>query len=392
MATDLLRGIRVLDLSLMYPGPFCAMHLGDLGADVIKIEPPKTGDMCRQLRTNASRYVPSMSLPFMSANRNKRSLALSIKKSQGRDLLKQLVLGADVLIEGFKPGLMDSLELGHGHLAEINPRLIYCHISGYGAEGPKAKVMGHDGNFIAESGILDASGTKGGPPSIPGVLAASMAGGSLFALSGILAALFHREKTGNGHYVDASSLDGALSLMTLPLALSMASEKIPERGLAELTGKFANYSVYECKDGKYLMVAPIETNLFDNLLELLNRKDLIGAENELLKSELEKIFRTNSRDFWSGFFAGHNVCVSPVLNIAEALASEQTKARGMVFWQDSKDYGPLKMINSPFRIDREKPTCRMPPPKVGEHTEEILRDIGLSAEDIVQLKCERVVQ
>lgn len=219
-----LEGVRILDLSLMYPGPFCSMHLGDLGADVIKIEPLKTGDMCRQLRASDGRYEPGMSLAFMSANRNKRSLCLSIKKPKGREILKKLVSTADVLIEGFKPGLMDSLELGYEHLAAVNKQLIYCHISGYGDAGPSAKKMGHDGNFIAESGILHATGTKNGTPAIPGILAASMAGGSLVALSSILAALLHREKTGQGHFIDASCLDGAMSLMTLPWALSLASE------------------------------------------------------------------------------------------------------------------------------------------------------------------------
>lgn len=370
-----LEGLKVLDLSRLLPGPYATLVLADLGATVDKLEEPGSGDY--------TRHSPPMkddtSALFLGLNRNKRSIAVDLKSPDGLATLKALVKHYDVLVESFRPGVLDRLGCGYQVLSTENPRLIFCSISGYGQTGPDRLKAGHDLNYIARSGALAYGGADGGPPAMPGVQLADIGGGSLFALIGILAALHERHASGRGRLVDVSMTDGSMAFLHMHLAarLLMGSEGTPlARGREGLNGGYACYGLYRTGDGRYLAVGALEPKFFAGVCAAIGRPDLlegaydVGEQGKKTRAELEKIFASRPLAAWVALFRGLDLCVEPVLEGDEILADPQLQARGLF----AKE-GDVVWLRTPLRFGD---VAIRPPPALGEHSAEILRECGLS--------------
>ncbi|MEW5946984.1 MAG: CoA transferase [bacterium] len=392
MATAL-DGIRVLDLSRLFPGPLCTMFLADLGADVLKVEDPVQGDYMRWLPPYAGRYGAQ----FMALNRNKRSMKLNLKAEKGRDIFLRLVEGFDVVVESFRPGVMDRLGVGYEEARARNPRIIYCAVTGYGQDGPYRDKPGHDINYAGYAGAVGLTGPPGGAPVVPGVQVADVGGGALMAAIGILAALIARERTGTGQFVDVSMMDGVVAWLALYAAAMFAGEPAPDRGTHTLTGGSPVYQVYETKDRKYVTTGNLEPKFWKELCRLVGREDLAdsqfeeGAGRERVFAIMREIFRTRTRDEWMDFFEGKDVCVGPVNTLEEALADPQIVSRGMVVELDHPGGGKMKHVRNPVKLSGTPPVVRAAAPGFGEHTAEVLGEIGIGGDEVEALRKENVV-
>jgi crotonobetainyl-CoA:carnitine CoA-transferase CaiB-like acyl-CoA transferase len=381
-----LAGVRVLDLSRLLPGGYTTQMLADLGADVLKIEEPGSGDYARSMPP----FAQTVGQAFLAVNRDKRSVALNLKHPQGREALLRLVDGADVLLETYRPGVMARLGLDYETLHARNPRLVACSISGYGQDGPYSQRAGHDLNYIGVAGLLSQLARPGEPPILPGAQFADIAGGSLMAATGILAALVGRAATGEGRYIDVSMTDGALSLLPLLGTRVLNGTPEPGPGEAELTGALPGYNIYETSDGRYLTVGALEPKFFEHLCLHLGRPDLIvrqfprdAADRDEVLGELAAIFRTKTRDEWLAELADADVCVGPVNTITEALADPQVRARGMTAHGsysaaegegDALRYTPL-VSDAPFTLHQGLPA-------LGADTADVLKAAGYAQEEI----------
>jgi crotonobetainyl-CoA:carnitine CoA-transferase CaiB-like acyl-CoA transferase len=344
-----LSGIRVLDLTRLLPGAYCTLLLADMGAEVIKVEEPGTGDYMRWTPP----LVDGQSALFDALNRDKKSIALDLKKPEGRDALLRLVDTADVLVEGNRPGVMDRLGLGWTVLGARNPRLVMCSITGYGQDGPYASRAGHDLNYMAIAGALGLNGPRDGPPFPLSVQAADIGGGGMQAAVAILGALVGVQRGGEGRHLDVAMTDGAVSWLALAFAARSAGERV-SRGDQRLGGRYACYRVYACKDGRYYSVGALEPKFWTALCEALERPDLIEqqySEDLEMQREVERIFATRTRDEWEDVLSKVDACCEPVLDLDEVARHPQVAARHVL----------------------EK-TGRAP--RLGEHTEEILKALG----------------
>ena len=385
-----LAGVRVLDLSRLLPGGYTSQMLADLGADVLKIEEPGSGDYARTMPP----FARTVGQAFLAVNRDKRSVALNLKHPQGREALLRLVDGADVLLETFRPGVMARLGLDYATLHARNPRLVVCSISGYGQDGPYSQRAGHDLNYIGYAGLLAHMAQPGEPPVLPGAQFADIAGGSLMAATGILAALVGRAATGEGRYVDVSMTDGALSLLPLLGTRVLNGTPEPGPGEAELTGALPGYNIYETSDGRYLTVGALEPKFFANLCQRLGRPDLAArqfprdaADRDATIAELAAIFHTKTRAEWLEELADADVCVGPVNTITEALADPQLRARNMT---THGSYGAVEGEGDALRytpVVSDAPfTLRQGLPALGADTADILREAGYTPEEIAALE------
>jgi len=391
-----LEGIKILDLTRLLPGPYGTMLLGDLGAEVIKIEEPEQGDYARwnppQINGVGSRHL--------LLNRNKKSITLNLKKPAGKEIFLKLVQdNADVLIEQFRPGVMDRLGLGYKDLEKINPRLIYCSLTGFGQNGPYQNFAGHDINYIAIGGILGNTGEKDGPPVIPGIQIADLVGGGLYAVIGILTALVAREKTGQGQYIDISMLDGVVSLIPDAAALYFAEGQPPGRGERRLTGGLPQYQVYRTKDGKYLAVGALEEKFWANLCHGIGKPEWaekIPRENDPrcaeIKKEMAEIFLTKTRQEWIDLLMFRDTCVAPVLTLEETFQDPQVLYRNMLVEIDHPRAGKIKQIGLPLKFSATPGEVYNPAPEIGEHTEEILKKLGYPEEKVKELRKEGVIR
>jgi crotonobetainyl-CoA:carnitine CoA-transferase CaiB-like acyl-CoA transferase len=320
-----LDGITVLDLTRLLPGAAATMLLANFGAEVIKIEEPG-GDYARHMPP----LVDGEGAVFRATNRGKKSLALNLKTADGKAALRRMAAQADILIEGFRPGVMQRLGLDFEALRSLNERLIYVSLTGYGQTGPYATLAGHDINYIALGGLLDITG------AIPGAQIADLAGGSMQAVIGILLALAARQKTGRGQFVDVSMLDGVAWLLTLPLAVYAATGKIPEAGATRLSGLYACYQTYETSDGRWLAVGALEPKFWAALCEKLGRPEFVadqyseGPRQERLIEDLRKIFRGKSSTGWLELFRGADVCVTLVRNVGEVAADQALRSSEVI--------------------------------------------------------------
>lgn len=377
-----LAGMRVLDFSRLLPGPYCSRILADFGAEVIKIEQPGGGDWAR--------HVPPLeegeSLFFRALNRGKKSLTLNLKSDHGQAILLQLVETTDVLLESFRPGVMERLALGYETLAQANPRLVYCSLTGYGSEGPYRQRAGHDLNYIGLAGLLDLSGPREGPPSIPGAQVADLTG-ALWAAVGILLALVARERTGQGQRVDASLLGGALSCLPLAVARHLGGQPMA-RGGSDLTGGLVCYHVYETQDGKYVTLGALEPQFWAAFCQAVGREDLLGEQlapavpGEPVYEELCALFRIRTRQEWVEALAGVDACCEPVYTVAEALASAPVRALGML-----GGAGLLPPVCLSSQATRPSDVA----PALGQHTASLLAELGYDAAAVEELREHGVV-
>ena len=381
-----LEGIRVLDLSRLLPGPYCTMLLADLGAEVIKIETPGLGDYLRVIPPYVRAPVTGeeVSAAFQLINRNKKSVALNFRNKRGQAVLLRLVKNADVIVEAFRPGAADRWGIGYEPIRAVNPRIVYCSLSGYGQRGPYRARAGHDLNYIALAGLLAANGAVGGPPIPPGVQIADLSG-AMFAALSILAALVGRAHAGAGQYLDVSLFDGALSWAGTIIGGAYAAGAKIARGTMQLNGGMACYNVYQTRDGKYLTIGAIEPHLWAAFCKAVGREDLTarGQEYDAI-SEVAAIIQTRPLAEWIEFAKTVDACIEPVRDFGETLNDPHARARGLV-----AEIGGLKQIGSVFTFSEIVPT---PAPRQGQHTRAVLREIGLSDEEIGELEKAEVIK
>ena len=392
-----LSGIRVLDLSRLLPGAYASQMLADYGADVIKIEEPGSGDYGRFM---PPQLAGGMSLYFVAINRNKRSMTLNLKAPEGREIFLRMVRQADVVLESFRPGVMDRLGLGYEQLKEAHPGIVYCAISGYGQDGPYRLRAGHDLNYAGYAGLLDYNRGPRGEPAMPPTQLGDLAGGSFMAVIGIMTALFGRTQSGEGRLIDVSMTEGVMSLLPLTATAYLNSGEAPQPGRTALDGGLPCYNIYETQDGKHITLAALEYKFWHTFctrighLELLPFHTPVGpGEREKAIDMLRAIFKTKTRDEWLVELAEVDACVGPVYSIDEALNDQQALARGV-----SVTSGPIGESAASFRtlpsfprisgIENEQ---RYAPPGLGEHTSELLSQIGYSEAEIEQFRVGGVV-
>lgn len=382
---EALKGIRILDLTRLLPGPYCSMMLADFGAEVIKIEEPLKGDY--------SRGFPPAQNGFgfwhLQLNRNKKSLAVDLKTAEGKEVFFRLLSKADIVMESYRPGVLKRLGIDYETARTINPKIVYCSLSGYGKKGPRIAEADHDINYVSLAGVTAMSGEQNGKPAIPGVLMADMNAASLAAVS-ILIALRHAEKTGEGQEIEVALYNSALSLMPGAASLYFGSGFVAERGNNWLTGAYANYNIYETKDHRYLAVGALEKKFWANLCTVVGRTDMIDMlddenNHEVVKNELKEEFEKKTLAEWEKLLAGKDTCTTPVLNFKEAMSAEQTLANDMVLTIDDPEVGCYKQMGFPIKMSGTPGSLRNRAPKLGENTAELLEECGYSEEEIQKL-------
>jgi crotonobetainyl-CoA:carnitine CoA-transferase CaiB-like acyl-CoA transferase len=384
-----LAGITVLDLTRLLPGGYCTLLLSDLGADVIKIEEPGRGDYIR--------WTPPMvgeeSAAHRALNRGKRSVTLNLKAPQGAALLGRLAGTADVLVESFRPGVLERLGVGFQRLSSVNPSLVYCSITGYGQDGPYRDRVGHDINYIGYGGVLSLTGAPGGAPVLPGVQVGDLGGGGTLAAVGILAGLIERGATGRGRFVDASMLDGVVSWLSVEASAYLATGEVPSAGSTPLTGALACYRVYRAGDGRYLTLGALEPQFWRALCVALGCPDLVEDQfgppekQEEMTKRIQSIFLERGRDDWLEALSEVEACVGPVNDVAEALTDPQVVHRGMVADVEGSPVGP----GNPLKISGHEPAALRPAPAFGQHTAEVLAGIGVTEDGLAELRANGVV-
>lgn len=388
----ILEGIRILDLSRLLPGPFCTQVLGDLGAEVIKIEEPIGGDYTRW-------YPPlgkSESGLFLGINRNKKSMKLNLRSAQGKEIFLHLVETADVVVEQFRPGVLERMGLGFEVLQAQNPQIILCSISGYGQSGPYQNQSGHDINYLALSGILAMSGTEE-RPLIPGIQIADVAGGSLWALFGILAALLSKQKTGKGQWIDVAMSDGSLALASMLAGAFFMNGQVPRRQREPLNGGYAWYQIYRTRDERFLAVGLLEFKFWERFCKAIGRPEFAERQYEdqasqlEMMAELQEILLARTAPEWVQFFEPFDICVNQVNTLAEAVEDPHYLQRDMIIEMDHPLEGVIKSIGLPVKFSAMPEIPKNPPPAMGQHSEEILDELGYSEADIIAFKKENII-
>jgi alpha-methylacyl-CoA racemase len=392
-----LEGIRVLDLSRLLPGGFCSLLLADFGAEVLKVEDTGMGDYIRW----AAPYYEgaehsAKSALFLALNRNKRSIRLDLKHERGREVLLRLVREHDVVLESFRPGVLERLGVGYERMRVENPGLVYCAISGYGQTGPKRASSGHDMNYLGLVGLLGLTGARAGEPVQAAGQIADLGGGALMGAFGILAALRERDGdpgrpgSGEGQLVDVSMADGALSWLAMVAGSYFADGIVPRRGELPLAGSLVCYRPYECADG-WVTLGALEPKFWHAWCRGVGREELVEQQFEPPGSEthaqVQEIFKARTREQWEQFAGAHDCCLEPVLELDEALNSELVRAREMVVELEQPGARlPVRQLGLPVKLGRTpgEPT-RLPGPALGEHTVEVLRAAGFSGEEIERL-------
>src|SRR6266850_5022245 len=395
-----LDGIKVLELARVPPAEMPGMIMADMGADVLKIETPEPE------RQHDERWVRQTIHAFV--NRNKRSMTLNMKAPEGQAIFRKLAAGADVIVEGFRPGVMDRLGAGYQALHELNPRLIYCSLSGFGQDGPYKNYPAHDMNYLSLGGVLNLIGDAGSKkPVIPLNLVADYAGASLHGALGIVLALFARERTGRGQHVDISYLDTTLSLLaaTPNMRFFFSDGVAPRRGEGFLGGSYPYYAIYETRDGKLLTIGCTEPWLWANFCKAIDRPDFVkfarqpdqfvraaNAEEEAARREIEALIRTRDRDEWYELLVKADVCVGKVYDIPEMVRDPQINHRQMIVDARHPTHGRVRQVGVAIKLSETPGSVRTAAPLAGEHTDLVLKDLGLSAAEIAALRDKKVVE
>nr|WP_199484490.1 CaiB/BaiF CoA-transferase family protein [Peribacillus glennii] len=386
---SLLKGVKILDFSTLLPGPYATMMLSDLGAEVLRIESHVRKDDTRTFPP----FVHGVSAAHAHLNRSKMSMSLDLKQPEAVEIVKELVQEYDIILEQFRPGVMDRLGVGYDALKAMNPRLIFCSLTGYGQTGPYRYRAGHDNNYLSLSGIMGYSGRKETGPMPIGTQVADIAGGSLHSIIGILSAVIYRQQTGEGQWLDISMTDSCFTMNAMLGSGFVATGKYqPERENMLLNGG-SFYDFYETSDGRHLSVGSLEPKFFIALCEGIGRPDLVKAaldhsENGIksLKATFKKIFREKTFAEWKGIFAQTEACVEPVLDFAEACDHPQILAREMIVGVPDGNGSLQKQIANPIKSTAFKPVYAHTGSGLGEHTDQILRTMGKSEEEIAFLR------
>jgi len=389
-----LQGIRVLDLSRLAPGPFATMVLADLGADVLMIEAPRGATS--QIPWARSQD-PERANALDPLRRNKRSLVLNLKDPRGQDIFKKLVPNVDVVVEGFRPGVMKRLGAGYETLNALNPRVILCSVTGYGQTGPYADRVGHDINYISVAGLLGAIGWPGTPPAIPLNVAADFAGGGLHGAMAVMAALIARNTTGRGQHVDVAMTDGVMYLMATWLKNVFGGDAAPLRGRTLLSGVAPQYSVYETGDGKWISLGALETKFWENLCAVMETPQFVNRPMDpAMFPEAQRVFaakfKTRTRDEWMAILTSVEICAAPVYDLAEAVEDPHNVARGMVAELEHPAAGTIRQVGIGPKFSDTPGSVRRLAPKEGEHTQAVLTGLGYTPEEIEGLRRAGVVE
>jgi crotonobetainyl-CoA:carnitine CoA-transferase CaiB-like acyl-CoA transferase len=392
VGTAALKNLKVIDLCRSYPPAMAAMVLSDFGGEVLKIDPPGF------VFPMPNKGDPETFSAYYFIDRNKRSLSLNLKTGEGLKVFYKLASQADVIIENSKPGTMESLGIGYSTIKDMNPRIIYCSVSGYGQSGPYSRLPGHDSNYLSIAGALSLIGERDRPPVNPSNIIADMASAAMHSLIGILLALLARMNTGTGQYVDISYTDGVFSLLAMQSAFYFLTGELPRRGRHVLTGSEPFVYNYQTKDDGYFSIACIEPWLWENLCQALGCKEFIPHQwtNDQNKKEeifafFRKIFLTKTRDEWWEWSKNKNIAAAPVLNLDEAFGDPQIVHRGMMFEREHPILGPVKQVGSPFKLSETPPQFTRFSPMPGEHTEEVLRELGYNEQEIDELREKGVI-
>ena len=394
-----LDGIKILELARVPPAELPGMMLADVGADVLKIETPEPD------RPSDAEWVRRTLHTF--TNRNKRSMSLNMKSADGQEIFRRLAAAADVVVEGFRPGVMKRLGADYQTLRKLNPRLVYCSLSGFGQDGPYKDYPAHDMNYLSLAGVLNLIGEPGRKPVIPLNLVADYAGASLHGALGIVLALFARERTGRGQHVDVAYLDTSVSpLAATPNMRFFFSDGIaPRRGEGFLGGSYPYYAIYETRDGKLLTIGCTEPWLWENFCKAIERPELArfartndqfvraaNAEEEAARREIEAIIRTRDRDEWYERLVRADVCVGKVYEIDEMVRDPQLNHRQMIVDVEHPTHGRVRQIGIAIKLSDTPGSIRSAAPLPGEHTAAVLKDLGLGAADIGRLREKGVIE
>lgn len=372
-----LEGVRVLDLTRLLPGAFTTSVLADLGADVLKVEQPGTGD---PMRAYAPR-IDGMSAYSWLVDRGKRSVVVDLRAGAGVDVVRRLAAEADMVVEGFRPGVAERLGVGFDALREANPALVYCSLSGYGASGPRVAEAGHDLNYVARAGLLSVTG-RDGAPAIPGTQIADLAG-ALFGVAGLLAALVGAQRTGIGRHVGVGLGDAALAMMPTVVAEYAGTGEVPRFEAGMLTGAYPSYAIHRCADGRYVSVAALEPAFWRALCDGVGRPDLLGSHSDAQALPVWRaLFASRTRDEWLAMLAGTDACVAPVHDIAEALADEHLRARGMALDVACADGEIRPALGSPIHFGATPRPAPAPAEALGASTREALAAVGYGDAEI----------
>lgn len=369
-----LNGIKVIDLSRLLPGPYCSMMLADHGAEVLAIE---------------DRRFQADDLFFVDLYRNKEHMTLNLKSDKGKEIFFKLVSGADVVLEGFRPGVVDRLGVGYEAVSTVNPAIVYCSISGYGQDGPARDIVGHDVNYLSRAGILDGIGEQDGAPVIPTVQIADTAGGGMQAMAGILLALYERERSGRGQYIDISMTDGLLGLLTLANVFTKKTGRPQRRSASMLAHRYACYNTYETADGRFVTLGALENRFWTNVCMILGVEHFITLQydeehRQEIIAKLREIFRSQPLAHWEEVMAGEDVCFATVQTMKEVWDDPLFKEREMVLGAgpSSRDE---KMYGISIKLGRTPGTYRRPPQSFGGSTRTVLTGLGYSKKEIDEM-------
>ena len=386
--TMALEGIKVVDLTRLAPGPYCTMFLADLGADVIKVEPGGG----RAQAFSPSTMGGEHRLAYDPEHRNKKSIVLNLKEREAQEIFYKLAKDADVIVEESRPGVVKRLGVDYDTIKKINPRIVYCSITGYGQDGPYHALSGHDINYISIAGAQGIIGPRDGPPAVIANLLADYAAGGMQGAIGILAALMAREKTGKGQYVDISMTDGVMSLMHAEAAQYLSTGIVPTRGDVLFFGGMPFYNVFETKDGKYVSLGALEPWFYQNLCKMLGREDFgayefdKGEKRDEIFAYFREVFLTKTRDEWVELLRQADVPVAPVYTLDEVFSDPQLNHRKMVVELDHPKFGKVKQVGISIKLSETPGQIRALAPLPGQHTDEILQGLGYSKEKIEELR------